>query len=347
MDWGAVLQIVGLISGLVLGMLFLGAGVATGLWLGRRVEESTPKAQLPAEQVVRALGGLFRWSSGMAVEVEEHRHELERLSGRVKAVVGSDAPLDPAATAELLMQMIAANERLQARLDSAESALKTQAEEVAAYLSEARTDALTGLPNRRAFDDELMRALAEWRRYGAAFSLLLVDADHFKGLNDRFGHLAGDSALVGVALALRGVLRECDVVARFGGEEFAVLLPHTDAAGAGLAAERVRHGIEETRFTFEGAALPVTVSCGVAQSMVGDEAASILKRCDEALYSAKRGGRNRCHWHTGERILALLCGVPTDEETSESPALAGTIELSSLDRACHDLRRRLMEVARR
>ena len=125
-----------------------------------------------------------------------------------------------------------------------------------------------------------------------------------------------------------------------------MLLPHTDAVGAGLAAERVRRGIEEARYAFEGVHLPVTVSCGVGQAIAGDEAVTLLKRCDEALYSAKRGGRNRAHLHAGATILPLQAGVASDQPCAK-PAGETTGQPSALERACHDLRRRLLEVTKR
>jgi diguanylate cyclase (GGDEF)-like protein len=159
----------------------------------------------------------------------------------------------------------------------------------------AATDALTGLFNRRVFDVRLAEEVQRTRRFGQFFSLLLLDIDHFKRINDRHGHMFGDQVLRRLADVLRAQMREVDVVARFGGEEFVVVLPGTDATGAQQMAERLRASIAATDFAFgEQAPVPVTVSVGTA-SFPEDAAsgADLLAHADVALYQAKANGRNR------------------------------------------------------
>lgn len=260
------------------------------------------------------------------------------LDGRAQAAAKGAKSLDPDAIFSLISQILAANEQLRHRLTMAEAELRQRDEQAASYLSEARTDVLTGLPNRRVFNDELARCLEAFRAYEAPFALVLVDVDRFKGLNDQFGHLAGDAVLADLGRALRTAVRTCDVAARFGGEEFALLLPRTDAAGGQQTAERVRRAIEETQFFHDGAFIGVTVSCGATLALAGDEPESLIKRCDAALYASKRGGRNMSHWHPGDELVPLLDGFQPE------PATSGTLNLSILDQACQDLRRRLLEV---
>jgi diguanylate cyclase (GGDEF)-like protein len=151
-------------------------------------------------------------------------------------------------------------------------------------------DALTGLPNRRAFDSFLADAISRARRYRRALSLLLIDVDHFKAYNDTHGHPAGDEVLKRIAGEFIRLARETDLVSRVGGEEFALVLPETDGAGARAVAERIRAEIT-TLAQFHS---PVTVSVGVATLAPGTPTAALLvKQCDAALYSAKRAGRNR------------------------------------------------------
>ncbi len=173
------------------------------------------------------------------------------------------------------------------------------------FMSEARTDPLTGLANRRALDEELERRIAQWQRRGTVLSLLLVDVDHFKRFNDRHGHQAGDEMLCLVAQTLRDTLREMDVVTRYGGEEFAAVLPETNLTEATRAAERVRQAVANTVVACDGEELHNTVSVGIAQATETDDAVSLIGRADDALYAAKEAGRNRTYAHNGETSLAI------------------------------------------
>jgi two-component system cell cycle response regulator len=158
----------------------------------------------------------------------------------------------------------------------------------------ARKDPLTGLPNRRALEEELPRALARALRAGEPLSVVVLDVDRFKEVNDRHGHAAGDAVLAAVAGRAAAALRGSDVIARFGGEEFAVVLPGADLARAAEAAERIREAVAAEAVTAGGAALSVTVSLGCA-TLLPDErdARALLARADARLYEAKRAGRNR------------------------------------------------------
>ena len=156
----------------------------------------------------------------------------------------------------------------------------------------AATDGLTGLPNKRAVTDALKRTFAQATTTKAPLALLLLDLDHFKQVNDQYGHAGGDQVLAGVGAALRSVLRARDFAGRNGGEEFAVLLPDTDIAAALEIAERVRATIAEV--TLPGTDVPVTVSIGVAGFPGHASTLDRLERlADAALYVAKRRGRNR------------------------------------------------------
>jgi diguanylate cyclase (GGDEF)-like protein len=158
----------------------------------------------------------------------------------------------------------------------------------------AEHDSLTGLFNRRAFDDHLARAVAREDRQGGRFALLLLDIDHFKKLNDTHGHPAGDAALAATGRLLDRLLRKGDVPARYGGEEFAAILPGSDEAGAIKMAERVRQALESERVVFEGARLALTASFGAAVWPAdGREPAALIASADRALYAAKEAGRNR------------------------------------------------------
>ncbi|WP_051363465.1 GGDEF domain-containing protein [Deinococcus murrayi] len=153
----------------------------------------------------------------------------------------------------------------------------------------ANTDALTGLPNRRALYGAVEGVLRDAAQDHPA-CLILLDLDHFKGINDRYGHNAGDAVLIQAAQRLRGHLRSTDTVGRWGGEEYLIVLPGADAAGATQVAERLRREIGSLPFAEVG---PVTASLGVAEAQPGDDLDRWVARADAALYRAKAGGRNR------------------------------------------------------
>ncbi len=155
-------------------------------------------------------------------------------------------------------------------------------------------DSLTGLYNRRyvfrAFRDELRK----YERYSDPFSVMLIDADHFKRINDQFGHRAGDAALKAIADACGRSVRDTDVVGRFGGEEFIILLPHTKAADAAIVAERIRNTILESEILWQGQRLDIKLSLGVAEAgLHADAFDELITAADRALYAAKERGRNQ------------------------------------------------------
>ena len=159
----------------------------------------------------------------------------------------------------------------------------------------ATTDMLTGMTNRRAFLDLAERTYAQARRQGASMCLLMLDLDHFKSVNDRFGHLEGDRVLVAFAQAVREQLRGSDTVGRLGGEEFCVLLPQTGTASATEVATRILEGTRAMRLaTITGETFGITVSIGLATLNDPDQSLHhLLDRADQSLYSAKRSGRDR------------------------------------------------------
>lgn len=158
----------------------------------------------------------------------------------------------------------------------------------------ADTDGLTGLLNHRSFQVRLREETTRAVREGRAISLLFLDLDHFKQLNDRHGHQAGDRMLKQLAVRLRGLVRPYDVVARYGGEEFAVILPGSDAAEATAAGERVRAGVADRPFAVaRSGPIPITLSVGVATRAPEQSVAEWLRNADAQLYRAKRAGRNR------------------------------------------------------
>lgn len=154
----------------------------------------------------------------------------------------------------------------------------------------AHTDSLTGLPNRRALDRALVAEVSRSQRYGRRLSLALFDLDRFKQVNDRFGHTVGDATLQQCARIFAAHVRDEDILARFGGEEFCWLMPEIRASNAGQAADRLRQEVADHDFDLVGA---ISLSVGIAELRPGEEAQSLLRRADRLLYRAKESGRNR------------------------------------------------------
>jgi diguanylate cyclase (GGDEF)-like protein len=176
--------------------------------------------------------------------------------------------------------------------------LKQKLDEATKYSEELEVklnqDQLTGAYNRRAYDKRIEEEMARFLRYGTQFSLLLIDADKFKLINDNYGHAIGDKCLQEIIKRTMPLLRKNDMLARYGGEEFMVIMPETDTNGAKEAAEKIRQTIEKIEFIYKKEKVRVTVSIGVAQSREGDKNhQQIFERSDIAVYKAKEQGRNR------------------------------------------------------
>ncbi len=165
------------------------------------------------------------------------------------------------------------------------------------FLREQTTiDSLTSIHNYKGFCESLSRDLSRAKRYNRPLSLIFADIDHFKLVNDTFGHLAGDCALKAVAICLKKGLREADYLARYGGEEFAIILPETNIESAFLVAERLREKIKSQHIVYKDKIISLTMSFGVGSMPSNQDLSSdsLIKMADDALYKAKRQGRNRC-----------------------------------------------------
>ena len=158
----------------------------------------------------------------------------------------------------------------------------------------ANIDPLTGLPNRRAIQNRLDEAMAYTRRYGGDLSVLMLDIDHFKRINDEYGHIAGDDVLDKVASFLQTKIRDTDTAGRYGGDEFIIILPKANLPSALVAAERIRKTLAKARMKdLKGNEFGITVSQGLASYRAGDARSSFIYRADDALNRAKQNGRNR------------------------------------------------------
>jgi diguanylate cyclase len=290
------------------GVLVLSVGVCLGIVLGivisrrkvpvsQSIGASSPSAaQLTANKQIEGLiSSLHLLTSHVDTQVGEHTLRVEEVTNSLTQL-SEEGPAPIIAAGELL---ISANHRLQGDLENAKSELQKQREQMEFCLRESRTDALTNIPNRRAFDQEIAASFAEYRRRKVFFSLLMLDIDYFKRINDRHGHMVGDQALKSVAQCLLKSIREADIASRYGGEEFAIILPLTAAEEAVRTAERIRLAIANTIFRVGDIELQVTASIGVKEISDDTTISQLIERTDAALYAAKKQGRNRVYYHDG------------------------------------------------
>ncbi len=189
-------------------------------------------------------------------------------------------------------RMITSNNALQNDLVQSQEVLANQREQIESLKTAVRIDGMTQLANRSFFDEKLTEMSMLRDRYDDGFSLLLIDVDNFKTINDTYGHQGGDRVLKGVAYKIRANLRSTDFVARFGGDEFAVLLVKASARAAAVIGRKLCEEIEASRFILDGNEIRATLSIGLAEAEPGESEASLLKRADTALYQVKQHGRN-------------------------------------------------------
>ncbi|MEK6749479.1 MAG: diguanylate cyclase [Pseudomonadota bacterium] len=245
------------------------------LAFGRKVQEHVHGIASGMQQVgdIQALRTLI---SERMSEIQRHLEEFRR--GEDQRNHGADA------------QIKTLNERL-AHVEAEADELR---ERVVKARVEALVDALTGLPNRLAYDERMALEHARWRRFNTPLTLVVWDIDHFKQINDNYGHLAGDNALKSIAQLLAGKIRETDFIARYGGEEFVLVMPGATARDALLVAEKMRGVVEASHFMYRDVKVKITISCGVAEFHGHDQPTGVFARADKALYKAKQQGRNRC-----------------------------------------------------
>lgn len=325
------------VAGLLLGMLQLSLGVALGRIFSRR---GRWQGEDDRDRVLKRLAHqLYRLVRAVTRDVDSHRGQLvgvEADLARLQQEPGTDLT---ATVLKTVAHMVELNQRFQHRLARTERRLQQQTEEVLAHAQAARTDPLTGLPNRRTFDEELANRLAAWNDGGIPCGLVMIDIDHFKDFNDRFGHPAGDHVLEITAEILAGCAGERGLVARLGGEEFAVVAAGLRPKVLTRLAEEFRLAVAAEDIRLEGRAAGITISLGVAAAEVGEAIDTLVKRADAALYAAKRAGRNRTYYHDGTMCRPVIPGAHGSD--TDGAEVGGQGELAAI---CNSLRQTLIEV---
>ena len=274
------------------------AGLAAGFFLGRGrgKGQETNIAERERQATLKVLLELLKSAEQINSNVECHNSEIRENARHVKdMVVGGEMETVKMALLGHMAALLHSNKTLQADLVCTRYRLEDQAQEIDHARREARTDELTSVANRKALNEKLHLMLDDCKRQGETFVLMLLDLDNFKRINDSHGHPVGDRVLSSVGQWLKEWVREGDFVGRFGGDEFAVLLPMTELrVGAELAEDlRAMAAERASRAASRGGQIAVSLSIGVTSARPDDTEESILQRADEALYRSKNRGRNQ------------------------------------------------------
>lgn len=298
------------------------AVVGVGIWFalqsrGRQAatESSGPDAAATAsfltetdrQAMLSLLQQLATWTNEYSGNVSSYQTRLGTISREFQRDAAAAKPPSTTRVLGLLGEIMQSNASLQQRLESAEKQLDRQTRQIESYLTEARTDGLTQLANRRAFDAKIEEMFNAYRKGGKTFALAIIDIDHFKSINDTYGHQSGDDVLRFVASAFRQAFENAYMIARYGGEEFVLILP----SPMRLAADRIdalRKNIAREQIETDGKYLQINFSAGLSEPRQELVAAHMIRRADEALYSAKNMGRNRVYFHDGTQ--PVLLGAP-------------------------------------
>jgi diguanylate cyclase len=258
-------------------------------------------ADIGSELVQELLKSLQNLTQDVSSNVDRHSSRVAKISESYDL----NTVTDPTTVVKAAKLLIEANKELQHDLHSAREEIRVQKEQMRSYMTQARTDELTGLPNRRVFEQELRRHSEDGEYVNLPLSLILLDVDHFKRFNDYHGHQTGDVVLKAVAQILEESIGELDIVCRYGGEEFSALLPGVTLEEGQFSAERIRNAVANNTVTVDGSELRVTISAGIAQALDDEDPKSLVKRADEALYAAKNAGRNFTAFHDGSATRLL------------------------------------------
>ena len=250
--------------------------------------ESVESARTFNQQLREQVSGL-QASVQDAVDLPTLKQSLEaRLEGLLSTVSGHQKHRD--GYEEQVAQRLQSLTQKVADMEQEAQMFRDHLEE---QRQKALIDPLTGLPNRAGWSERLELEMARWKRYGGELLLAVLDIDHFKRINDGYGHLAGDKVLKIIAGELAKRLRKTDFIARFGGEEFVLLIPSTPLEGGHQLLQTLLDGVEQCPFHFRGERVTITLSAGLTAFASGEDSDKVFERADQALYRAKSGGRNR------------------------------------------------------
>ncbi len=299
-------------------------GVVAGYFLRRGRGEGSAltvadRAEQERQTMLKVLVEVLKSIEQVHGDVECHNSEIQQTADSVGSMKLSG---DMASVQQVLLShmtvLLASNKRLQNDLSSSRYQMEEQTREINQIRREACTDALSQVANRKAFDEKLGLVLSAWNRKGRPFVLIMADIDHLKRINDSHGHRAGDLVIQRIGGMLKQCVRKRDLVARYGGDEFAVLLQNTLLEQAMAVAEKIRARAADrgSKLTYRGEEVALSLSIGVAAVAKGDDAGSIIHRADAALYRSKRLGRNQVQAEQPSSANVLpVVSVPAGPET--------------------------------
>ncbi len=360
-----------LLSYVLVAVFFGACGLTAGFWLSRQKKNVPCRSTEENDTAKEALKRIQRIAETMAGNLQSHQSAISDVDGKLQSIDVEHDGVD--AVVAIVAELVEHNATIQSQLAEAQFRVDELAREIESQHQEARTDALTGCANRRAFDETLDALHQDYLSGQFPYALIMFDIDHFKQVNDQHGHAAGDEVLRMVGRVLRNHVRGADTVARYGGEEFAVLMPGVSVQQACFLAESLRTIVAAQLVSHADGALKVTASLGVAAALGQENSGQLKERADAALYAAKNSGRNCVYWHDGSQCLPIdglqlvesetseedTSGLPTIELSGENSDLPITVSSESLDpqdfdreilynlptktELCQDVRRRIAE----
>jgi diguanylate cyclase len=239
--------------------------------------------------VIRGMESLES-TADSATDINQLKDHVKSQLGNIRQVLDHYQQTDQAqqALAEQLQTLGAKIRMMEEEAEKNRSTLES-------HRQKALRDSLTGLPNREAYNERAKVEVQRWQRYGRSLTIAIFDIDYFKNINDTYGHQAGDRVIKVIGRSIASRLREVDFFCRYGGEEFVALMPETESATALGVLDKVREAIASTAFNYKDQPMTITLSVGITDFKTGDTLESAFERADQALYTAKASGRNRCY----------------------------------------------------